>query len=358
MKAVVLRQHGGVDKLVLEQVEDPTPSAREVVIEVEACGVSYHDVLVRQGVVRFGVELPCVLGHEISGHIVAVGADVRYSHVGDRVATVQRYHVCGQCAFCRTGREPMCAERKFLGDCGMNGGYAQYVAVEEDNVALVPDAVPLAHAAMAASAIGSPYNGIRDVARLRMGESVLVTGAGGGLGIHAVQIAKLGGALVLAQTTSASKADLLRRAGADHVVLHQRGEDFSSLVRDLTAGRGVDLLVDNVGTPLFEPSRKSLALGGRWLMIGQLSGESVPFNPAQLFIRNQSMLSVMSTTREQLVQVLALMGHKRIEAVVGGCVGLDEAGLAHAAVESGRVVGRMLISPKQSVVAKCGSGVA
>lgn len=356
MRAVVLRQPGSVDALALEQVKDPSPAARDVVIEVEACGVSFHDILVRQGVVKFGVELPCVLGHEISGQIVEVGKDVRHMRVGDRVATVQRYHVCGQCAFCRTGRESLCAERKFLGDCGMNGGYAEYVVVEEDNVARVPDGVTLAHAAMAASAIGSPYNGIRDVAQLRMGESVLVTGAGGGLGIHAVQIAKLGGAVVMAQTTSAAKADVLRRAGADHVVVHQRGEDFSPRVRELTGGRGVDVVVDNVGTPLFEPTRKCLALGGRWLLIGQLSGETVPFNPAQLFIRNQSMLSVTSTTREQLVQVLALMARNRIQAVVGGCVALEEAAQAHATVESGRIVGRMLISSKAQVVAQCSAG--
>jgi D-arabinose 1-dehydrogenase-like Zn-dependent alcohol dehydrogenase len=356
MKAVVLREPGNVNVLVSERVDDPRPAARDLIVEVEACGVSFHDVLVRQGVVKFGVELPCVLGHEISGRVVEVGKDVRHARVGDRVATVQRYHVCGQCGFCRTGREPLCAERKFLGDCGMNGGYAEYVAVEEDNVARVPDGVTLAHAAMAASAIGSPYNGIRDVAQLRMGESVLVTGAGGGLGIHSVQIAKLGGAIVLAQTTSASKADLLRRAGADHVVVHRRGEDFSSEVRALTEGRGVDLVVDNVGTPLFEPTRKSLAVGGRWLMIGQLSGEPVPFNPAQLFIRNQSMLSVMSTTREQLTQVLVLMGRGRLEAVVGGCVALEQAAQAHLAVESGQIVGRMLISPKAEVVAQCAAG--
>lgn len=353
MKAMVLRQPGGPESLRLEEIRDPAPAARDVIIEVEACGVSFHDVLVRQGVIRFGVQLPCVLGHEIAGRVVEAGADVRHVKVGDRVATVQRYHVCGQCGFCRTGREPLCAERKFLGDHGMNGGYAEFVAIEEDNVARVPETVPLAHAAMAASAIGSPYNGIRDVAQLRVGETVLVTGAGGGLGIHAVQIAKLAGARVLAQTTSPSKASLLRGVGADHVIVHRRGEDFSPQVRDLTAGRGVDLLVDNVGTVLFEPMRKSLALGGRWLIVGQLTGDTVPFNPAQLFIRNQSMLSVMSTTREQLVQVLALMGRGVLTAIVGGCLPLQDAGQAHAAVEGGRVTGRMLVSPKAEVVAAC-----
>lgn len=352
MKAIVLRQPGDIESLVLEEVPAPEVGPRDVVIEVEACGVSFHDVLVRQGVVKFGVELPCVLGHEISGCVVEIGSDVRNFKIGDRVATVQRYHVCGQCAFCRTGHEQLCDERKFLGDSGMRGGYAEFVAVEEDNVAHVPDSVPLAPAAMAASAIGSPYNGIRDVVQLRMGETVLVTGAGGGLGVHAVQLAKLGGAQVIAQTTSPSKVDLLRRLGADHVVVHKRGEDFSAQVRDLTNGKGVDVIVDNVGTLLFEPMRKCLAISGRWLLIGQLTGESVQFNPAQMFIRNQSMVSTMSTTREQLVQVLTLMGRGHIQPVVGGCFALEQAGQAHALVEGGSVVGRLLISPKSHVVDK------
>jgi NADPH:quinone reductase-like Zn-dependent oxidoreductase len=178
-----------------------------------------------------------------------------------------------------------------------------------------------------------------------MGESALVTGAGGGLGLHAVQLARLAGAYVIAQTTSPDKADLIRDMGAHEVVVHARGEDFSREVKRLTDGRGVDVLVDNVGTPLFEPMRRSLGIAGRWILIGQLTGQFVPFNPAQLFLKNQSMLSVTSTSRNQLEDVLGLMKRGQVKAVVTRSVALEEAGEVHALMEAGRITGRILLRP-------------
>ena len=345
MKAIVVRQPGGLDAMRLESIPEPVAGPKDVVIKVEACGVCFHDVLTRNGTLKAGVKMPCVLGHEISGTVAAIGSEVTRFRVGERVATAQRYHICGACRFCRSSRETLCAERRFLGDFGMVGGYAEYVAVEDDNIAVVPDSVKLGDAAIAACAIGTALNGIRDVGQVKMGESVLVTGAGGGVGLHAVQLARLAGALVIAQTTAPAKADLIRELGAHHVVVHQRGEDFSPQVKRLTAGAGVDVLVDNVGTVLFEPMRRSLGTAGRWVMIGQLTGEFVPFNPAQLFLKNQSMLAVTSVTRNQLADVLALMGRGQVKAVVTQSLPLEEAAQAHTLVESGSATGRVLIRP-------------
>jgi len=345
MKAMVVRQPGGLDAMQLEQIPEPVAGPRDVVIKVEACGVCFHDVLTRNGTLKAGVKLPCVLGHEISGTVVEVGRDVTRFRPGDRVATAQRYYICGACRFCRSSRETLCPDRKFLGDWGLVGGYASYVAVGDDNVALVPEDVPLAEASIAACAIGTLLNGVRDVGRLQMGETALVTGAGGGLGVHAVQLARLAGAYVIAQTTSPDKADLIRKMGAHHVVVHARGEDFSPEVKKLTDGRGVDVLIDNVGTPLFEPMRRSLGVAGRWILIGQLTGQFVPFNPAQLFLKNQSMFSVTSTSRNQLEDVLALMKRGQVKAIVGRSLPLEQAGEAHALVEAGRAAGRILLRP-------------
>jgi D-arabinose 1-dehydrogenase-like Zn-dependent alcohol dehydrogenase len=345
MKAIVVRQPGRLDAMRLETIPDPVAGPKDVIIKVEACGVCFHDVLTRNGTLKAGVKMPCVLGHEISGVVVAVGRDVKRFKEGQRVATAQRYHICGACRFCRSSRETLCAERKFLGDYGMVGGYAEYVAVEDDNVAVVPDGAPLAEASIAACAIGTALNGIRDVGRVQMGESVLVTGAGGGVGLHAVQLARLAGAFVIAQTTSPGKADLIREMGAHQVVVHKRGEDFSPEVKRLTDGRGVDVLIDNVGTVLFEPMRRSLGTAGRWVLIGQLTGDFVPFNPAQLFLKNQSMLAVTSVTRNQLEDVLAIMGRGEVKPVVTKSLPLEQAAEAHTLVESGRGTGRILLRP-------------
>jgi D-arabinose 1-dehydrogenase-like Zn-dependent alcohol dehydrogenase len=345
MKAMVVHKPGGLDVLSLETIPDPAPGPADVLIRVDACGVCFHDIVTRNGTLKAGVEMPLILGHEISGTVVDTGRDVTGFRKGDRVATVQRFHICGHCGFCRTGREPLCADRKFLGDLGMVGGYAEYVCVEHDNVAIVPDEVPLQEASIVACTIGTILNAIREVGTVRVGETVLVTGAGGGLGVHAIQLARAAGAHVIAQTTSPSKETLLKELGAHAVVVHARGEDFSGRVRKLTGGRGVDVVVDNIGTLLFEPTRRSISVGGRWILIGQLTGDFVPFNPAQLFLRNISMLSATSTTRKQLQDCLALVARGHVRPVISEVLPLEQAALAHELMEAGRVTGRVVLRP-------------
>jgi D-arabinose 1-dehydrogenase-like Zn-dependent alcohol dehydrogenase len=347
MKAIVVRQPGDVHVMALESVPDPIARSHEVVIRVEACGVCFHDIAVRNGTLRRGVKMPCILGHEVSGVVVEVGNDVRNYKPGDRVATTQRYHICGECRHCRSEHESLCAESRFMGDWDMVGGYAEYVAVSSNTIALIPESVPFDSACVAACAVGSVLNGVRDVAQVRLGESVLVTGAGGGLGMHAIQIARMSGAFVIAQTTSPQKAAMLKEAGAHEVVVHARGEDFSAEVKKLTSGKGVDVVVDNVGSPLFESMRKSLALHGRWIMIGQVTGDFVPFNPAQLFLRNQSMLSVASSSRNQLEDSLELMARGLVKPVISEVLPLKQAAIAHTLVESGRAAGRIVLHPHQ-----------
>ena len=345
MKAVVVNKAGGLDALTYTDIPDPQPQGHELVLKVHSCGVCFHDVLTRNGTLKAGVRLPCVLGHEVAGTVVELGAQVKGFKVGDRVATTQRSYICGHCRFCRSGFEPLCAQRVFLGDVGLVGGYAQYLAISSDCIAQVPDGVDLDHAAVAACAVGTVLNAVRDVGRVQMGETVLITGAGGGLGLHAIQLARLAGARVLAQTTSADKVELIRKMGAHEVVLHKRGEPFAPLVRDMTQGQGADVIIDNVGTVLFEDMRKSLAIQGRWLMIGQLTGDFVPFNPAQFFLKNQSLLSVTSTSRTQLEDVLTLMQRGQVTPVIERKLPLIEAAQAHQAVEAGRTTGRWLLSP-------------
>jgi acryloyl-coenzyme A reductase len=209
----------------------------------------------------------------------------------------------------------------------------------------VPDGVALQDASIVACAVGTILNAIREVGRLAPGERALVTGAGGGLGMHAVQLARLAGAHVVAQTTSAEKADLIRSLGAHEVIVHGRGEDFSAVVKKATAGEGVDVAIDNVGSQLFEPIRRSMAVGGRWIMIGQLTGQFVPFNPAQLFLKSVSMLSATSTTRRQLEECLALVARGAIKPIVSMALPLEQAAQAHALLEDGKAAGRIVLRP-------------
>jgi D-arabinose 1-dehydrogenase-like Zn-dependent alcohol dehydrogenase len=346
MKAMVVRATGPAETaLRLETLPDPSPGPGQAVLRVEACGVCFHDVVTRNGTLKAGIALPLIPGHEVCGSVVALGAGARGLALGQRVATTQRGHVCGACRHCAGGREPLCAEAVFLGDAGLNGGYAEYMVIDADMVVPVPEGVAAADAAIAACAIGTMFHAIAEIGRVRPGETVLVTGAGGGLGMHGVQLARLAGARVLAQTGSAGKAEALRAAGADAVVALPRGEDFSAAVKALTAGEGVDVVIDNVGTPLFQPTRRSLAKAGRWVLVGQLSGDFVPFNPAQLFLRGISMLSATSTTRAELRQVLALLARGAIRAVRDASLPLAQAAEAHRRIEAGSALGRLVLEP-------------
>lgn len=345
MRAMVVTSPGDADALVLTDVPMPELRPNDIRIKVEACGVCFHDVVTRNGVLRRGIKMPVIPGHEISGIVESVGPLVRDFKAGDRVCTVQRRHICGHCKYCRSGRETSCDEREFLGDWGLNGGYAEYVCVEEDNVAHVPDGIPLDEASVVACVIGTELNAVRDVAQVRPGDRVLVTGAGGGLGIHGIQVARASGAFTIGLTTTESKAQLIRDAGAHEVVVAGRNEDFSHAVKALTNGEGVDVVIDNVGSPLFQPTRKSLVMGGRWIFVGQLTGDFVQLNPAQLFMRDISIRSVKSTSLAQLQDCLRMVELGQVRPVITDRLPLEMAAEAHRMVESGRSTGRILLMP-------------
>ena len=344
MKAAVVRSTGGPEELVIENISEPQLGARDVIVKVAACGVCFHDVVTRSGTLKAGVRLPFVPGHEVAGTVIALGASVRGFKVGDRVASTQRYHICGHCRYCTSEREPLCDEAVFLGDGGLNGGYAEHVAIEEENLAPIPDAVSLDDAAIAGCAIGTMLHAIRAVGQVKKGETVLITGSGGGLGLHGIQLARLAGARVIAQTTSPGKVPALEKAGASEIVVSERGSDFSERVKR-AAPAGVDVVIDTVGTPVFTPTRRSLAKAGRWVLVGQLTGDFVRFNPAQLFLRGVSMLSATSTTRQELIDTLGLLARGEIRAQIGGRFPLDEIAGAHRLVESGRALGRVVVKP-------------
>jgi D-arabinose 1-dehydrogenase-like Zn-dependent alcohol dehydrogenase len=288
--------------------------------------------------------MPVILGHEVAGTVEKVGADARSFRPGDRVAVAPHSHVCGQCRRCRGGRETSCPERVFLGDAGLNGGYAELVCVDVEAAVRLPENVALEDAAIVACAIGTELNAIRDVACVRMGERVLITGAGGGLGLHGVQLARLAGAFTIAATTSEKKAARIREAGADEVIIAAKGEDYSKAVRRLTAGEGVDAVIDNVGSEVFSTIRRCVADDGRIVLVGQLTGAFVEVSLAQLFLRNISLLSAKGVSRAQLADALDLVARRKIRPAVSETFSLEEAARAHELVESGHSVGRLLVS--------------
>ncbi|MBI4594438.1 MAG: alcohol dehydrogenase catalytic domain-containing protein, partial [Candidatus Rokubacteria bacterium] len=235
MKAMVLREPGG--RLRLETVPVPTIGPNDVLLRVRATGVGLT-VVIMTAVPGRVTSFPRIPGHEVAGEVAETGAEVAHVKVGDRVA-VHFYLTCQVCRFCRSGRETLCTA--FRGNVGMacDGGYAEYMAVPAANVTPIPPGVSDLDAAIAADAICTPYHACREEARIGPGDTVLIVGAGGGVGIHGVQMAKLCGGWVLAADVTDAKLAAAKECGADALIDVRRG-DLAGQVQKLTDGRGVD----------------------------------------------------------------------------------------------------------------------
>jgi D-arabinose 1-dehydrogenase-like Zn-dependent alcohol dehydrogenase len=347
MRAVVAERTGPPEVLHVTDVAPREPGLREIRIAVAACGVCFHDVVVRNGTFRRGVEMPVILGHEVAGIVERIGSEVRGLCRGDLVATTIHSHVCGDCRHCRGGHETSCPDRFFLGDAGLNGGYAELVCVDADAVQKVPAGLAPEEASIVACTIGTELNAVRDVGCVRLGDRVLVTGAGGGLGLHGVQLSRMSGAFTIALTTTASKAARIREAGADEVIVVERGRSFSDQVRRVTNDHGVDVAIDNVGSPVFEQVRRSMADCGRIVLVGQVTGDFLSINPAQLFLRNVSILSAKGVSRTQLADALDLVARRQIKPIVEDVCKLEDAAEAHRRVEAGATTGRLVLNPQR-----------
>jgi 2-desacetyl-2-hydroxyethyl bacteriochlorophyllide A dehydrogenase len=342
MKAIVVRQHGDADGLELRDIETPRPMGRQVLVRVHACGVCRRDILVRRSPAHRGLSNPLVLGHEIAGIVVATGPDARNFAIGDRVVSTQREYVCGCCTMCRTDREALCADLRFLGQEAM-GGNAEFVAVMDDNLARLPDAISFEAGSIVGCPVGTSYNAVIDTGGVRPGERVLLTGMGG-LGIHAVQIARACGAYVIAATRSADKAKAIEALGADCVVVAPDGR-FAGGVREATGGRGADVAIDTVGSAVFHEIRRSVALGGRIVLVGEVTGTPIEIDMAMIYRRALTIRSATSTSRRQLEMALKLVENGSVRPIVERTMPLADTAIAHRMVEDNAVTGRIVLTP-------------
>jgi len=342
MKAVVLREFGQASNLRLESMPDPRPGRGEVLLRVRACGVCYHDVINRRGNLP-RTHVPAILGHEAAGEVVEVGPDTPGWKVGDRAATLQRLS-CGECAMCQSGRNSLCRkDARFFGE-EISGGYAQYMAAPVAGLGRIPEGVPWPVAATVCCTTGTAVHTVRTRGRVRAGETVLITGASGGVGLSSVQLAKLDGARVIAITSGEAKVKPLREAGADEVIV-SRGLDFSSEVRRCTGGEGVNVAIEIVGSATFGQTLKAMAPGGRVVVVGNLETGTVELNPGLVIVKELEILGAYATTREELNESLRLTAAGKIRPFVAETVPLAEASRAHFRLENREVAGRLVLVP-------------
>ncbi len=340
MRAIQLDEFGG--QLHLRQIPVPEPAMGQVLLRVRACAVDQFDLAIREGRWSHAV-LPLIIGHEIAGEVVSSGAAVTGWAPGDRVAA-SLYLVCGHCRHCRSGRETIC--ENFGGHVGVSipGGYAEYVALPARNLVAIPPALGFPEASVIANAIGTPYHALTKRMRLRPGERVMVTGAGGGVGIHAVQLASMMGARVLAADISAAKLDAAAAYGAE-LTVNPEEEDLAAVARSWTDGRGLDGILELVGPATMPAGLAALAKGGRMVVVGSHTGTELTISPHAFYQNELELLGARNVSVGELAEVVDLVAAGKIRPVVSGTYPLEQVEELHERVRARAVIGREVLVP-------------
>jgi len=338
MKAMVLTEFGGPEALQLRELPTPPLRDQDVLVAVRAGGICHHDILHRAGKLP-GAKTNVVLGHETAGEIVAVGPNVKSRQVGDRVVVYQR-RFCGVCRNCLRGRQDMCRAEGLPG-VDTEGGYAEYVAVPAVATVVVPDGLDWISAALSSCPIATSVRALRGVAGMAPGDTVLVTGASGGLGVHQLQLVRAFGGRSIAVTTSADKAAKLRELGADEVVVSP-ALDYASQVWNLTGKRGVDIAIENVGATLPETLR-CMTHGGSVVLLGNIGTAPVAISPGLMIGRRLRLSGSGSATFEDLQQSLSLLSSGAVQPVVAQTFSFPEAARGHALLDGKGVAGRVML---------------
>ena len=341
MKAVRFHEHGGRDVLRLEDVPTPEPGDGEVLVRIRACALNHFDVDLRENVSRWPLPLPHVLGVEFAGDVAALGANVEGLREGQPVWVLHEIP-CLECDYCLAGMDNLCLAAEMY-SVQRPGGYAEYAVAPSR--AVFPLGVDLHDAAAAGQIVfTTAWHMLMTRGELRAGETVVVNASGSGVGHAAVQIAKLGGATVIATAGSDEKLARSTADGADHVV-NYRTEDVTARVLDLTKGRGVDLVIEHVGGELFGASLNSLRKNGRLVTCGGHAGEVVELDIIPVFRNEWSVIGSRTGTVRETELVMDLIAAGKLKPRIHARLPLAEAAEAQRIIEEREQFGKVLLLP-------------
>jgi len=340
MKAVRIHQFGGPEVLSYEDVPDPKPRKDQVLIRVRACSMNHLDIFVRGGLP--GVNLPHIMGSDIAGEIVEVGEYVTDLKVGQRVL-IAPMHFCNHCAKCVAGLQNQCRHFTVLGN-GVDGGNCELFAAPRINVIPIPDSLDFNQAASVPLVFVTAWHMLTGRAAIRPGQTVLVLGANSGVGIAAIQIAKLFHARVITTAGDDRKIERARELGADFVINHYQ-QKISQEVRKITNSEGVDIVIEHVGKATWDESVKSLKAGGTLVTCGATTGPRVELDLRFLFSRQLALLGSYMGTMSELHEVLGHVSAGRLKPVIDRTFPLKEIRAAHEYLEKSQMFGKIVLNP-------------
>lgn len=337
MRAVVLMQHGGLDKMAyVEDFADPVPGKGDVLVKVRATSLNYHDIFTRRGMPGIRIPTPIIVGIDIAGEVAALGPDVEDWKVGDRVLIDPINRV----------------EGGLMGET-RHGGLAEYCVTRAHQLIALPNDISFEQAASLPVAYGTALRMMTTIGQVSTGEKVLILGASGGVGICCVQLAKAAGAYVIACAGSAEKGARLMEIGADEIILYNE-LDFMQECRarhgkpragKAETGAGVDVVINFTGGDTWVPSLKCLRKGGRLVTCGATAG----FDPAEdirvIWTFELRILGSNGWEREDILRLLELVRVGELKAVIDRVLPLNGAIEAMGVLEARKVLGKLLVTP-------------
>jgi NADPH:quinone reductase-like Zn-dependent oxidoreductase len=340
MKAVRIHKFGGPEVLRYEDVPDPKPRKDQVLIRVKACALNHLDLWVRKGIP--GVSLPHVLGSDIAGEVVESGEYVKGFNAGQRVLLAPM-HFCNRCVRCTSGRQNLCPEFTCLGNA-VDGGNCELMAVPAVNVIPIPDSLDFDQAASVPLVFTTAWHMLVRLAGIRPGQTVLILGANSGVGIAAIQVAKLFNATVITTAGDARKMEKARELGAYHVIDHYQ-QKISVEVRKLTSREGVDIVLEHVGAATWDESLKSMKPGATLVTCGATTGPQAGIDLRFLFARQLSLLGSYMGTMGDLYEALKHVFSGKLRPVVDRTFPLSEVRAAHEYMEKSQMFGKIVLNP-------------
>jgi NADPH:quinone reductase-like Zn-dependent oxidoreductase len=342
MKAVVLYEHGPVENLqVVTDHPIPDPGPGQVRVRVAAAALNRLDLWVLKGLPNLKLTYPHIPGADGAGMVDALGEGVSGWNVGDRVA-IDPTLSCGECAFCRAGQENRCVRFGILGEHA-SGTFAEYIVIPARNLIALPGHVAFADAAAASLVFVTAWHSLITRGGLRPAETVLIVGAGGGVNTASLQIAKLAGCTVYVIGSTDDKLAQAKALRADAVVRRDIEGGWSRAIYQLTAKRGVDVVVDNVGAATFNDSLRAAARGGRILTVGNTSGATFEIDNRLIFGKHLAVIGSMMGPHGDYVTVMNLLFQGRLKAVIGATYPLEQAQDAYRALAAGETFGKIVL---------------
>ena len=341
MKAIRIHEHGGVDRLVPEDLPSRPIRSDEARVRVRAAGLNHLDLWVRRGIPGVRFPLPVIPGSDGAGVVAEIGTAATRFAPGDRVAVAPGIS-CGLCEECLSGRDNLCPDYGILGE-HRDGTCAEEIVVPIRNLIPIPASLTFEQAAAIPLVFLTAWQMVVDRASVRPGETVLVLGAGSGVGSAAVQIARLHGARVIAVSGSASKIAKARELGAEEGIDLSRS-DLREEVRRITDRRGADVVIEHVGKATWEQSVACLARGGRLVTCGATTGADVSLNLRQIFFKNLSILGSTMGRRSRLFTIFRHVEAGRLLPVVDRVLPLDRISEAHRLLEERGVFGKIILT--------------